>query len=81
MRATAIAERRSAGENPFPHKFDVSISLTAFLAQYAHVPADQVLTDVTVSIAGGIAPGNVSDVRDFRTHLLETRVWRQVVVL
>ena len=52
MRVSAIEERRSAGENPFPHKFQVSFSLSEYIAKYEHLKADDVLSDVTVNLAG-----------------------------
>jgi lysyl-tRNA synthetase class 2 len=52
MRVRQIAERRAKGENPFPHKFNVSISISDFIEQYKSLTPEQVLTDVTVSIAG-----------------------------
>jgi hypothetical protein len=52
MRVQHIADRRAKGENPFPHKFNVSISLVDFIAKYESLNAEQVLTDVTVSVAG-----------------------------
>ncbi|CAD5234693.1 unnamed protein product [Bursaphelenchus xylophilus] len=54
MRVRMINERREAGEEPFPHKFNVSISLKEFTEKYAYLKDNQVLEDVTVSIAGRI---------------------------
>ncbi|KAI6209548.1 Lysine--tRNA ligase [Aphelenchoides besseyi] len=53
-RIKMIDDRRAAGDNPFPHKFNVSISLTNYLEKYKDLEKDQVLEDVTESIAGRI---------------------------
>lgn len=47
-----IEERRANGDNPFPHKFDVSISLAAFIEKYKDLEKDAVLEDITVNVAG-----------------------------
>lgn len=53
MRERMIESRRAAGDNPFPHKFNVSISLTEFREKYKDsIEKDQVLEDVQVSVAG-----------------------------
>ncbi|VDM56273.1 unnamed protein product [Angiostrongylus costaricensis] len=54
MRVRMINSRRAAGENPFPHKFNVSISIAAFIEKYNGLQKEQVLEDVNVSIAGRI---------------------------
>ncbi|VDD92537.1 unnamed protein product, partial [Enterobius vermicularis] len=52
MRTSMIEERRSKGENPFPHKFNVSISLADFIEKYSHLEKDVALEDTVVSVAG-----------------------------
>ncbi|KAE9549146.1 hypothetical protein FO519_007649 [Halicephalobus sp. NKZ332] len=55
MRERMIESRRAAGDNPFPHKFHVSTSLTEFREKYKDsIEKDQVLEDVEVSVAGRI---------------------------
>ncbi|KAI2804384.1 hypothetical protein RDWZM_007802 [Blomia tropicalis] len=54
IRSKSIQQQREAGENPYPHKFHVSISLTDFIAKYSDLKEEQILTDVTVSVAGRI---------------------------
>uniref|UniRef100_A0A914WEB0 Lysine--tRNA ligase n=1 Tax=Plectus sambesii TaxID=2011161 RepID=A0A914WEB0_9BILA len=54
MRVRQIADRRAKGENPFPHKFNVTMALVDFIAQYEKLTTEQVLTDVTVNLAGRI---------------------------
>lgn len=56
MRVNMIETRRKNGENPFPHKFHVSISLTDFINKYDSVINEngKILEDITVSVAGTI---------------------------
>lgn len=49
-----IEEKRSQGLNPFPHKFQVSISLKEFLSKYDYLEKDKVLEDLEESVAGMI---------------------------
>ncbi|CAO4364840.1 unnamed protein product [Caenorhabditis nigoni] len=53
MRVRMIEARRAAGENPFPHKFNVTISLTDFIAKYSPLQNEQVADEI-VSVAGRI---------------------------
>lgn len=43
---------RAAGENPFPHKFHVSISLGEYIEKYSSLKNEEILENVTESIAG-----------------------------
>ncbi|KHJ95103.1 lysine--tRNA ligase [Oesophagostomum dentatum] len=54
MRVGMINSRRAAGENPFPHKFNVTSSLAAFIEKYEYLKNEEVLNDVRVSIAGRV---------------------------
>jgi lysyl-tRNA synthetase class 2 len=47
-----VQSKQAQGGNPYPHKFDVSISLTDYIEKYKDVEAGAQLTDVTVSVAG-----------------------------
>ena len=49
-----IKGRREKGQNPYPHKFHVSMSLAEFCGTYSYLTNDQVLEDTTVSVAGKI---------------------------
>ena len=53
-RVAMINERREKGENPFPHKFDVTISLTDFIEKFGNEVTEngKVLTDESVRVAG-----------------------------
>uniref|UniRef100_A0A915LPF7 Lysine--tRNA ligase n=1 Tax=Meloidogyne javanica TaxID=6303 RepID=A0A915LPF7_MELJA len=56
MRQEMVQSRRAAGENPFPHKFDVGISLANFIEKYDSVLTERgkVLEDETVRVAGRV---------------------------
>jgi len=51
---TAAVEELKSGTHPYPHKFDVSISLTEFISTYSSLEAGQTLKDKTVRVAGRI---------------------------
>lgn len=54
-RKTMIARMKESGKNPYPHKFNVTITIPAFIQKYADSLEDgQHMTDVTVSIAGRV---------------------------
>ncbi|KHN71373.1 Lysine--tRNA ligase [Toxocara canis] len=76
MRVSMIEERRAKGDNPFPHKFNVTSSLVAFIEKYNHLEKDAVLEDVTVNIAGRVFSKRESggklifyDLHGERTHV------------
>ena len=55
LRSQQVANLKAANESPYPHKFNVSLSLTNFIKQYDdHVQPGQILEDVVVSVAGKI---------------------------
>jgi lysyl-tRNA synthetase class 2 len=55
MRVRMIETRRAAGENPFPHKFHVSISLANYIKKYENsIENNQVLEDEPVTVAGRV---------------------------
>lgn len=53
-RIAMIEKRRENGDNPFPHKFHVSISLADFIKKYDELikEKDFILESETVSVAG-----------------------------
>uniref|UniRef100_A0AC35TG16 Lysine--tRNA ligase n=1 Tax=Rhabditophanes sp. KR3021 TaxID=114890 RepID=A0AC35TG16_9BILA len=54
-RVRMIEDRRAAGINPYPHKFEVTTSVSQFIEDYdAKCVKEQVLEDVTVRMAGRI---------------------------
>ncbi|CAM9626580.1 unnamed protein product, partial [Ectocarpus sp. 13 AM-2016] len=52
-RSRAIAQLEEEGTNPYPHKFDVTISIPAFVAKFKDVEVGEKQSDV-VSLAGRI---------------------------
>ncbi|KAL7224804.1 hypothetical protein ACSBR1_026146 [Camellia fascicularis] len=53
-RLKALAAHKSAGINPYPHKFDVSMSILDYIEKYACLNNGDHLEDVQVSLAGRI---------------------------
>lgn len=54
LRSKAINQLRESGENPYPHKFNVTISLTEFIEKYSSLKDEEILENVTVNVAGRI---------------------------
>jgi len=52
MRKRGIAALRENNEEPYPHKFHVSTSLSDFIDKYNGLEIGQHVNDVTVSVAG-----------------------------
>lgn len=61
IRTKALAQLKSEGFNPYPHKFHVSISLEEFIEKYSSISAGETLSDVHVSVSGMFARFEVSD--------------------
>lgn len=53
-RSKEITEWRESGENPYPHKFHVSISLSDYIKKYSSLKDGEIRDDVEVSVAGRI---------------------------
>ncbi|CAL5376689.1 unnamed protein product [Camellia sinensis] len=53
-RLEALAAHKSAGINPYPHKFDVSMSILEYIEKYTCLNNGDHLEDVQVSLAGRI---------------------------
>ncbi|GMP36644.1 hypothetical protein CsSME_00008707 [Camellia sinensis var. sinensis] len=53
-RLKALAAHKSAGINPYPHKFDVSMSILEYIEKYTCLNNGDHLEDVQVSLAGRI---------------------------
>lgn len=51
IRSQAIEELKGTGEDPYPHKFHVDISLTEFIEKYNNLQPGEQLTDA-VKVAG-----------------------------
>ncbi|EAW95622.1 lysyl-tRNA synthetase 1 [Homo sapiens] len=54
IRSQAIHQLKVNGEDPYPHKFHVDISLTDFIQKYSHLQPGDHLTDITLKVAGRI---------------------------
>ncbi|XP_071743833.1 lysine--tRNA ligase [Lepeophtheirus salmonis] len=54
LRSNAIQTMKSNGEKPYPHKFDVSISLSDYIEKYSDLTEGTRLDDVEVRVAGRI---------------------------
>jgi len=54
LRLQTMQQFKDAGENPYPHKYNVTISIEDFIEKYSHLNEGDVLEDVTVSLAGRI---------------------------
>lgn len=53
-RTEFINKLKKDGQNPYPHKFEVTISLNQFLEDYDHLENDTTIADKDFSIAGRI---------------------------
>ena len=47
-----LASLTAAGEEPFPHKFHVTMSIPKYVEQYKNIGNGEHLEDVTVNLAG-----------------------------
>ena len=45
MRIQQIVDAQAANENPYPHKYNVEMSITEYIKTYGHLVNDQVLED------------------------------------
>jgi lysyl-tRNA synthetase class II len=55
-RVKGLNAKKAKGLNPYPHKFNVTLTLPEYVAKYANLEAGQRLDDVTVSVAGANTP-------------------------
>ncbi|BFZ19621.1 hypothetical protein BsWGS_22660 [Bradybaena similaris] len=53
MRSRTIAALKEAGENPYPHKFHVEMSLSEFIERFDNIEAGNIL-ELEVTVAGRI---------------------------
>ncbi|KAK6616947.1 Lysine--tRNA ligase [Polyplax serrata] len=54
LRSQAITELKERGENPYPHKFTVTISLQDFILEYGDLPLGYIEESKVVNVAGRI---------------------------
>uniref|UniRef100_A0AAY4B8K3 Lysine--tRNA ligase n=1 Tax=Denticeps clupeoides TaxID=299321 RepID=A0AAY4B8K3_9TELE len=52
IRTQAIQALKGSAEDPYPHKFNVDVSLTDFLERYSHLQPGDHLSDVLLNVAG-----------------------------
>ncbi|XP_046676604.1 lysine--tRNA ligase-like isoform X2 [Homalodisca vitripennis] len=60
LRSNAVAQLKLGKEHPYPHKFNVTISLEDFIDKYSSLEPGQILEDVTLHVAGRIHSIRVS---------------------
>lgn len=54
LRGAAVEELKKGLSHPYPHKYDVTVSLTEFIAKYGDLEDGSIKEDVTVRVAGRI---------------------------
>ncbi|CAG0915638.1 unnamed protein product [Notodromas monacha] len=54
IRSAAVLDMKSRGENPYPHKFNVTTSLTTFIRDYQNLKPEEIKENESLSIAGRI---------------------------
>lgn len=54
IRSLAVSNLKNAGQNPYPHKFLVSISLNEFIETYSNLSDGDIKTDLEVRVAGRV---------------------------
>lgn len=52
IRSQAIQALKGTAEDPYPHKFNVDLSLTEFIDRYNNLQPGDHLTDVVLSLSG-----------------------------
>lgn len=60
-----LAAERAAGEEPYPHKFHVSLSILEYIEKYGGLSDGEHLEDVTVNLAGRIMSKRSSSAKLF----------------
>ncbi|KAL5703758.1 lysine--tRNA ligase [Ranunculus cassubicifolius] len=51
-RLNVLASQKASGKNPYPHKFNVLITIPDYIAKYEHLGNGDHLEDVNISLAG-----------------------------
>jgi lysyl-tRNA synthetase class 2 len=52
LRTAAVLDMKARGENPYPHKFNVTTSLTTFIRDYQNLKPEDMKENESLSIAG-----------------------------
>uniref|UniRef100_A0A9J8BXW9 Lysine--tRNA ligase n=1 Tax=Cyprinus carpio carpio TaxID=630221 RepID=A0A9J8BXW9_CYPCA len=63
IRSQAIQALKGTAEDPYPHKFNVDLSLTEFIDRYNNLQPGDHLTDVVLSLSGRIHAKRASGVK------------------
>ena len=86
FRCNAVADMKATGDDPYPHKFHVSISLTDFIEKYSHLKDCKYLTpyfpflNCKSNIFYSSSSGGCSCECRWPSAL-KTRVWRKAYFL
>ena len=75
LRKAAVEQMKKSGDNPYPHKFNVTLSLTEFIEKYNSLSEGQHHTDV-VSVAGTrlLNASNIFYIRVFQNYFNAGRI-------
>ncbi|XP_068647102.1 lysine--tRNA ligase isoform X1 [Aristolochia californica] len=79
-RLKALATKKAAGVNPYPHKFHVSMSIPEYVGKYGILNSGDHLEDVNVSLAGRIMIKRTSSSKLFFYDLYGGGIKVQVMV-
>lgn len=52
IRTQAVQNMQASGDDPYPHKFQVDLSLTEFVERYSNLQPGDHLTDISLAVAG-----------------------------
>ncbi|CAM9700491.1 unnamed protein product [Lampetra fluviatilis] len=52
IRMQAVQNMQASGDDPYPHKFQVDLSLTEFVERYSNLQPGDHLTDISLTVAG-----------------------------
>ena len=80
-RSRVIAQQKAEGDNPYPHKFHVELSLPEFIDRYGGIDAGTI-TEKDVSVSGNGDHSNIRTIylSSHRGLLIKERIissWRE----
>lgn len=52
LRSRAVANLKTSGDNPYPHKFHVGMSLVEYIDKYQNINDGTLQEETTVSVSG-----------------------------
>lgn len=83
IRSAAVEHLKATDDHPYPHKFNVTLSLADFIDKYSSLEPGQILTNEEVNIAGRIhakrASGQKLVFYDLRAESLKIQVLANVM--